>query len=141
MENKQELFKHHLAVRHPSEFKMMAKELCSKYSMLHETLSSIVDHNGKENLKYFSELFLETEPIVSKITSYVVNNGYSGLRQRVDDYVYIMQNILGNLKVLHLRYQSLTEVPKRSDHLEWWVYSQKGNKEILYDIRNLIESF
>ena len=137
---KQELFRHRLAEKHPSEIKEKARNLITKFLMLHETLSSITDHNGREYLKYFSELFQEAQPLVTELTSYVVIHGYSGRVRKFDNSIFRMQEIIGNLKILHMRYQSLVTVPKRSDELEWWKFSQKGNKEILNNLRILLEA-
>jgi hypothetical protein len=136
---KQELFCHHHAEKHPSEIKEKARTLITKFLLLHETLSFINDHNGREYLKYFSELFQEAQPLVTELTSYVVVHGYSGRVKKFDNSVIRMQEILGNLKVLHMRYLSLVTVPKRTDELEWWKFSQKGNKEILHDLKILLE--
>nr|MBR6100180.1 hypothetical protein [bacterium] len=133
---KQELFRHHVAEQHPSEIKEKARTLITKFLMLHETLSSIDDHNGKEYLKYFSELFQEAKPLVTELTTYVVVQGYSGRVRKFDNSVFRMQEILGNLKLLHLSYLSLVTIPRESDYL----FSQKGNKEILNDLKMLLEA-
>jgi hypothetical protein len=133
-----ELFRHRLAERHPSEMKKRAKALCTKLAMLHETISSVADCNHKENLKYFSKLYGEVLPLVTDVTCYVVQNEYTGRRKKVDDLVLKTQQMLGYLKVLHLRYESL-RLPPKSDHLNWWTYSQKGNKEILTEMKMLLE--
>ena len=58
--------------------------------------------------------------------------------KRVDDLISKTRDVEEYLKVLHLRYESL-RLPPKSDHLRWWEYSQKGNKEILSEIKTHLE--
>ena len=138
-ENKEpELFLHRLAIKHPGETERKIKTLSMKFSMLHEIIPSVTEYNDKGNLKYFSKLYGETLPLVTHMTHYVVENEYCGKNRRFDDLVFKTQEVVGYLKVLHLRYESL-RLPPKSDHLRWWEYSQKGNKEILREMRVNLE--
>lgn len=138
-ENKEpELFLHRLAIKHPGETERKIKTLSMKLSMLHETISSVSDCNDKKNLKYFSKLYGETLPLVTHMTHYVVENEYCGKNRRFDDLVFKTQEVVGYLKVLHLRYESL-RLPPKSDHLRWWEFSQKDNKEILREMKVNLE--
>lgn len=137
-DKKQDLFRHRLAERYPSEAEKKVKVLCMKFAMLHETLPSVTECNDRGNLKYFSKLYSETLPLVTHVTRYVVENDYSGRKKKVDDLVIRVQQVLGLLKVLHLRYESL-RLPPKFDHLEWWKYSQKENREILKEMKKLLE--
>lgn len=139
VENKgEELFRHRLAKRHFSEMKEKAEILHTSFSMLYEMISSITDCNNKEYLEYFSRLYVESLPLVTGVTCYVVKNDYGGINKRFDDLIFNAQNVLKYLRVLHFRYKSLSLSPN-VDHLDWCDDSEKENEEILEEMKNLLE--
>ena len=133
-----ELFRHRLAEKHPGKTEKKIKTLSMKFSMLHEIIPSVTEYNDKGNLKYFSKLYVEVQPLIKHISDYIAENGYRGKDKRVDDLISKTREVEEYLKVLHLRYESL-RLPPKSDHLRWWEYSQKGNKEILSEIKTHLE--
>ena len=146
------LFLPRTAERHPSKIKMQAKQLCTKFATMHEGISIIEDYNNRETLKYFSNVFLESKPIITLITCYVVENGYSGLNKKVDEYIFTSEKIFGLLKILHERFINNTPVPEHviepeildpqkyhPTYVDWVKYNQMANKEIINTIGMLIE--
>jgi hypothetical protein len=133
-----ELFRHRLAEKHPGKTEKKIKTLSMKFSMLHEIIPSVTEYNDKGNLKYFSKLYVEVQPLIKHISDYITENEYRGKDKRVDDLISKTREVEEYLKVLHLRYESL-RLPPKSDHLRWWEYSQKGNKEILREMRVNLE--
>ena len=118
--------------------KEKAKILHTNFAMLYEMLSSVTDCNDKECLEYFSKLYVESLPLVTDVTCYVVKNEYGGRSKRFDDLIFKTQNVLGCLKVLHFRYQALCSSPN-DGHLNWYKCSNKENKEILEEMKTLLE--
>lgn len=133
-----ELFRHRLAEKHPGKTEKKIKTLSMKFNMLHEIIPSVTEYNDKGNLKYFSKLYVEVQPLIKHISDYITENEYRGKDKRVDDLISKTREVEEYLKVLHLRYESL-RLPPKSDHLRWWEYSQKDNKEILREMKVNLE--
>lgn len=109
------------------------------YKLLEEFLSLGVDPNDEESLEFFSNLYKDMAPLLTEITCYVINNGYSGKRKRVDYGIILSQKILGLLKIFHLRYlASITSQDPISDP-RWYQQSDKSNQIILEEISRYFE--
>ena len=120
-----------------SEIKTKARLLSTKLCSLKRKLNSKKRIKSIEDLKFFSEMFLEVRPLVSEVTYYVVVNGYAGLRSKIDHLVFVIQNILGNLHVLHSRYVVSTVSDER-ELSGMYKQSSKCNKEIMDDMMELL---
>ena len=131
------LFRTHVGTRHPSVVKQKAKLLTRKFALMHEVLPVLENENGKAELEYFSNLYLEAGPILTQIVCFVYENKLAD-----KDVIYRgidrAQSILGYLKVLHLRYKSIAVLPPVSDNPGWYKYSQLENREIMVKLRELI---
>jgi hypothetical protein len=61
----------------------------------------------------------------------MVSNQLTGLRKDVDDYIFLAQNILRELKILDRRYEGYPALPEeQSDG-----YSAKTNQELIRSIK------
>jgi hypothetical protein len=121
----------------PSDIKAQARLLSTKLCSLKKKLNSSKKIKSSKDLKFFSEMFLEVRPLVSEVTYYVVANDYAGLRSRIDHLVFVIQEILGNLHVLHSRYV-ISTVPADGGLSEMHKQSSKCDKEIMDDLRELL---
>ena len=108
--------------------------------MMNDILPVLSDKpNGKKTLKYFSNLYSECVPIVVSITLYAVQNKLTE-RKKIYDNLNRAQNILGYLKVLDLRYKSISTSPRFAKKpATWYDNSQLENSEILKKIKELVE--
>lgn len=140
MNDKNSLFLTHVAHHHSSAVVKNARTLCRKFAMMHEILPVLNEKpNGKRTLKYFSNLYNECVPIVVSITLYAVQNKLSE-RKKVYDSLNRAQNILGYLKVLDLRYKSISSSPKSTKKpVTWYNNSELENSEIIEKIKELFE--
>lgn len=134
MEVEQELFLHRLAERHPSQIKRKIGIFRRSLEMLHEFLSYDDYYKEREELEYFSKLYIELSPILTEITCYVGGKGYFGKKKKVDRIIFNSQKILGYLKVLHSRYLSLNGFP----YAECPEYME--NYEIMRELKIILEN-
>ena len=121
----------------PSDIKAKARLLSTKLCSLKKRLNSRKKIKSSEDLKFFSEMFLEVRPLVFEVTYYVVANDYAGLRSRIDHLVFVIQEILGNLHILHSRYV-ISTVPADGGLSGMHKQSSKCDKEILDDMMELL---
>ena len=136
-ENEKLLFLPHVSSRHPSVVKENARILQRKFAMIHEILPVLENSNGKEELKYFSNLYVEAKPVLTQIVRFVTENKIAD-KKEIEENVRKAEEILGHLKILHLRYKSVYTFPPISDKPAWYRYSQMENREILEELKKLI---
>lgn len=65
---------------------------------MNEILPLISDPNDKNSMKYLSNLYSEAVVLIENITIYMVQNGFCGIRDSIDDTVYKTQELIGILK-------------------------------------------
>ena len=131
------LFLPHVGLRHPSDVKGNARILIRKFALMLEVLPVLENVNGRKELEYFSNLYFEAIPVLTQIVCFVCENKLADrdeIYRRVDRAL----SILGYLKILHLRYESVSVLPPVSDNPGWYKYSQLENKEIMVKLRDLI---
>jgi hypothetical protein len=74
------------------------KTLVKKITELNEFLPSINDPIDKTSMKYLASLYSEAIILVRNITAYMVQNGYCGMHDSIDDTVLKTQELVGILK-------------------------------------------
>ncbi len=136
-ENEKILFLPHVNPRHPGAVKENARLLQRKFAMIHEALSIFENPNGKEELKYFSNLYAEVKPVLISIVKFVTEKKIAD-RRGIQENIKRAEEILGFLKILHLRYKSVYTFPPISDKPAWYKYSQMENREIMEELKKLI---
>jgi len=125
--------------RHEDAIFLKVREFVMGYKLLQEFLSMGVDPNDEESLEFYSNLYNDMAPLLTEISCFVYNNGYSGKRKRVDNGIRLSQKILGLLKILHLRYlTSITSQDPISDP-RWYQESDKTNREIVEEISRFFD--
>ena len=130
----EELFLHRLAERHLSDIRRKISIFRRNFEMLHELLSCDDYYKEREELEYFSNLYLELAPILTEITCYAGSSGYLRKKKKVDRIVFNSQKVLYYLKVLHTRYLSLNGLPytECSENME--------NYEIMKEMKVILEN-
>ena len=113
------------------EVKSSVIKLAENLTALMNQLTVTEDIHDRNDLKYFSNVYNETRTIVYNIVIYMVSNQLTGLRKDVDDYIFLAQNILRELKTLDKRYKDYPALPEeQSDG-----YSIKTNQELIRSIK------
>ena len=106
-------------------------KLDENLTALMNQLTVTEDIHDRNDLKYFSNVYNETRTFVYNIVIYMVSNQLTGLRKDVDDYIFLAQNILRELKILDKRYKDYPALPEeQSDG-----YSAKTNQELIRSIK------
>ena len=131
------LFLPHVNPRHLSVALENARLLQRKFALIHEALPILENPNGKEELKYFSNLYNEARPILIQIVRFVCQNKIAD-KKGIEENIKKAQEIFGYLKILHLRYKSVYTIPPISDKPAWYKYSQIENREIMEKLKKLI---
>ena len=125
-------------LREGEKRKSLKGEVKSSVIKLDENLTALMnqltvteDIHDRNDLKYFSNVYNETRTFVYNIVIYMVSNQLTGLRKDVDDYIFLAQNILRELKFLDKRYKDYPALPEeQSDG-----YSAKTNQELIRSIK------
>ena len=113
------------------EIKSSVIKLDENLTALMNQLTVTEDIHDRNDLKYFSNVYNETRTFVYNIVIYMVSNQLTGLRKDVDDYIFLAQNILRELKFLDKRYKDYPALPEeQSDG-----YSAKTNQELIRSIK------
>ena len=91
------------------------------YKLLENFLSLETNPDDEESLEFYSDLYNDMSPLLTEITCYLINNGYSGKRRRVDESIRLSQKILGLLKLLDKRYVVHNDFFKDSENDNLWI--------------------
>ena len=122
--------------QHSSVIMENVRVLCDKLSNMNEKISSLKNPDGKKTLKYFSNLYSECVSIVISITYYVVENKLAG-KKKIYDNLNRAQKILEYLKILDLRYKSISSNSDSKKKPEiWYSYSPLENSEVIKNLKN-----
>lgn len=113
------------------EVKSSVIELDENLTALMNKLTVTEDIHDRNDLKYFSNVYNETRTFVYNIVIYMVSNQLTGLRKDVDDYIFLAQNILKELKILDKRYEDYPTLPEEQSY----GYSAKTNQELIRSIK------
>jgi len=128
------------AEKHESIMKKKIRKFILAYKLLDQFLSMEINPDDANSLQFYSNIYVDMAPLLTEITCFVINNGYSGRRVRVDNAILISQKVLGLLKFLHLRYMiSITSQDPILD-FRWYQVSDKSNSEIVGEIAKLFDS-
>ena len=100
MENEEKLFKKNVRRRRrrKTKEKISIQSLVEKITELNEILPLISDPIDKNSMKYLSNLYSEAVVLIENITIYMVQNGFCGIHDSIDDTVYKTQELIGILK-------------------------------------------
>ena len=113
------------------EVKSSVIKLDENLTALMNQLTVTEDIHDRNDLKYFSNVYNETRTFVYNIVIYMVSNQLTGLRKDVDDYIFLAQNILKELKILDKRYEDYPTLPEEQSY----GYSAKTNQELIRSIK------
>lgn len=139
MENNQKLFLLSHAGKHENIMKGKIRKFILGYKSLENFLLLETDPNDVMSLQFYSSLYVEMAPILTEVTCFVINNGYTGRRKRVDYAIIISQKILGLLKILHTRYVTSITSPNPIEDYRWYGVSEKSNVEIVDGVYKLLD--
>ena len=99
MENEKEILKKSVRRRRrKTKEKISIQSLVEKITELNEILPLISDPIDKNSMKYLSNLYSEAVVLIENITIYMVQNGFCGIHDSIDDTVYKTQELIGILK-------------------------------------------
>jgi len=124
--------------RHESVMKKKVRKFILAYKLLEQFLSMGTNPNDEESLHFYSNLYIDMTPVLTEITCYVINNGYIK-RRRIKESITLSQKILGQLKILHMRYIIVITSPDPFGDPRWVEISTKSNAEVVEEIENLFE--
>lgn len=133
-EGKTRLFWPDYCERHEEAIEKKIRKFILAYKLLDEFLLMGTNPNDEESLQFYSNLYVENAPILTEITCYVISNGYSGKRKRIDNAILLSQKIMGLLKVLHKRYVISITSPDPIGDQRWYEISKKSNAEIVEEM-------
>ena len=125
--------------RHEALMKKKIRKFILAFKLLQEFISIHSDPNKSDSLEFYSNIYVDTTPMLTEITCFVINNGYAGKRKRVDNAISTSQKILGLLKILHKRYIITVSSTDPLDDPRWDEISIKTNSEIVEEISILFE--
>ena len=111
--------------------------LSENYPLLHEFSQIIDKFDEKRDLVYFAGFYDEIMPAANRIAIYVINNKLAGINKAIDEFIFSSQKIVDYLKVLHSRYERISNYTGKN-HPDWYADSPKKNEEILRDIRHIL---
>ena len=125
--------------RQESLVKKRIRKFILAYKLLQEFLSIDPDPESEESLEFYSNLYKESNTVLTEIVTYVISYGYNNRRKRVDESIRISQEICGLLKLLSLRYVvRITSQDPESD-LRYYQISDLTNIQIVKKISDLFE--
>ena len=93
IKNEEKIFKKSVRRRRRKETKerISIQSLVEKITELNEILPEINHPIDKDSMKYLSSLYSEAVILIENITMYMVQNGYCGIHDSIDDTVYKTQ--------------------------------------------------
>ena len=86
---------------------LLAKDIQKKLAKLNDSIESYSNLNKEKTLKYFSELYEEMFSRLKTIVTYLVENQYAGIDDRIESEVLKLENFLGAIKPLYEKYENL----------------------------------
>ena len=118
------------------DIKKKAKKFILGYKSIESFLEMEVDSNKLETLQFYSSLYEVMNPLLTEIHNYVITDIYASRRKCFEDAISRSQTILGLIRILHLRYQSITSIDPIED-FNWYKLQKKSNSEIIGEIATL----
>jgi hypothetical protein len=85
----------------------LAKDILKKLAKLNDSIELYSDLDDEKTIKYFSDLYEEMFSRLKTIVTYLVENQYAGIDNRIDAEVLKLENFLGAIKPLHEEYENL----------------------------------
>jgi DNA repair ATPase RecN len=86
---------------------LLAKDTLKKLAKLNDSIELYSDLDDEKTIKYFSDLYEEMFSRLKTIVTYLVENQYAGIDNRIDAEVLKLENFLGAIKPLHEKYENL----------------------------------
>ena len=121
-----------VATRQLREIKKQIKRFQGELNLMFQTIPLMIEPGAEIELRYFSNVYLELEPILTNITCYINENGYE--REIIDDLIKKSKKILELLKKLHLKFMEIKQIPMTEEKINWYKYSREENEGILREI-------
>ena len=84
----------------------LAKRILKNLASLDDQVELYSDLDDEKTIKYFSELYVKMFSQLKTIVSYLVENKYVGIDDRIDANVFKLENFLGVIKPLHEKYEN-----------------------------------
>lgn len=113
---------------------LKVRQLIEGYSKLQTFITIGVNPNGEEPLKFYSKLYGEMEPLFTEITFYLILNGLLHKSKKIEKAVFLSQQIMGRLRILHERYFNTFISGNPIYHTDEIAYSRKSNEELILDM-------
>jgi hypothetical protein len=86
---------------------LLAKDILKKLAKLNDSIELYSDLDDEKTIKYFSDLYEEMFSRLKTIVTYLVENQYAGIDDRIESEVLKLENFLGAIKPLHEKYENL----------------------------------
>ena len=141
VENNEKLFLPERRERHQDPLFLKVRQLIDGYSRLQMFISVEVDHNDEEPLKFYSMLYGEMESLLTEIIFDLILNGLLHRSRKIEKAVFLAQQIMGRLRILHERYFNTFISVNPIYHTDDISYSRKSNDDIILDIAFLFSEF
>lgn len=119
---------------------LLAKDIQKKLAKLNDSIELYSELDDEKTIKYFSDLYEEILSRLKTIVTYLVENQYVGIDDRIDAEVLKLENFLGAIKPLHEKYENLKNGNSRKIEFD---NKEKFNsiKEQLGDLRLLASKY
>lgn len=121
-----------VATRQLREIKRQINRFQGELHLMFQIIPLMIEPDAEIDLRYFSNVYLELEPILNNITCYVNENGYK--REFIDNLIKKSKKILELLKKLHLKFMEIKQIPMTEEKINWYKHSREENEGILREI-------
>ncbi len=121
-----------VATRQLREIKKQINRFHGELNLMFQIIPLMIEPDTEIDLRYFSNVYLELEPILNNITCYINENGYK--RESIEDLIKKSKKILELLKKLHLKFMEIKQIPMTEEKINWYKNSREENEGILREI-------
>ena len=121
-----------VATRQLREIKKQIIRFQGELNLMFQIIPLMIEPDAEIDLRYFSNIYLELEPILNNITCYVNENGYK--REFIDNLIKKSKKILELLKKFHLKFMEIKQIPITEQKINWYKHSREENEGILREI-------
>lgn len=121
-----------VATRQLREIKKQINRFQGELKLMFQIIPLMIEPDAEIELRYFSNVYLELEPILNNITCYINENGYK--RESIEDLIKKSKKILELLKKLHLKFMEIKQIPMTEEKINWYKHSRQENEGILREI-------
>ena len=121
-----------VATRQLREIKKQIIRFQGELNLMFQIIPLMIEPDAEIDLRYFSNIYLELEPILNNITCYINENGYK--RESIEDLIKKSKKILELLKKLHLKFMEIKQIAITEQKINWYKHSREENEGILREI-------